>query len=71
MKFGSATWQQNNLKSALLAFSHRGSVNLRLATVGGVLNLEGTAAAQLNAVVENRAGSQFVGSKAGAGIIHL
>jgi len=70
MKLGFAAGEQDDLQRALLTFCYCGAVDLHLVAFRGcVLNFERAAAAQLNAVVEDRACVELVGSEAGAGIV--
>ena len=72
MKLGFAGGKQDNLKGALLALGYCGAVDLRLETIAaGVLDLERAGAAQLDAVMEDCAGGQGIGAKAGAGVVDL
>ena len=72
MKVGFAFGEQHDFKLTLLTFGDCGAVDLHWMSVGrGVLDLDGTAAAQLDAIVEVGSGGQFVGAKAGAGIVDL
>src|ERR1035441_7462363 len=72
MKLCLAARQQNNLNPALLPLGQRGAFHLRLPPVAcGVLHLQRPIAAQLDAIRQDRARRQGVGSEAGAGIIHL
>jgi len=72
MKLRFAAGQQYNLNPPLLTLGQRGPVHLRLPPIAPcVHHLQRPAAAHLDAVPEDLARRQFVGSKAGARIIHL
>ena len=72
MKIDLTSGQQHNLELALLPLGEHRPFNLcGMAVAGCVLHLDRTAASQLDAVVEDGARGQAVGSKAGAGVIDL
>ena len=61
-----AAGQQHNPEPALLRFGQHRASDLHLPpTAGGVLDLQRPAAAQLDAIMEDRARRQAVGAEAG------
>ena len=72
MKIDLTSGQQHNLELALLPLGEHRPFNLcGMAVAGCVLHLDRTAASQLDAVVEDGARGQAVGSKAGTRVIDL
>ena len=69
-KLSFAAGDQDDLQRPFLALGNGWAVDLHRVVVRGcVLHLERTIAAQLDAVMEDRASVQLVGSEAGAGVV--
>ena len=70
MKLGFSGGEQDDLERAFLAFSYGWPFALRLAAICGcVLHLKRADAAQLDAIVVDRACIELVGSEAGGGVV--
>ena len=69
MEFGLAAGQEHDFELALLALGESGAGDLDLLAIGVCRELERAAAADLEAIVEGRAGGELVDAEAGAGVI--
>jgi hypothetical protein len=72
MELDLGTRQEHDLQLALLALGKSWTGDMDLQAVGGcVLDSERAFAANLEAIMENGIGSELVGAKAGAGVVHF